>query len=145
MDVSNFHSFIKKSDAVYQHYCQDVIRDWGLNGTSFHVLMFLANHPEHNTARDLCRMRGLKTGIASVAIEQLIQAGLLERRTDGKDRRIQRLYVTGAASEVVELGRAVQQQFARLVTSALEEEELETFLRLTEKIAARIEDLERNM
>lgn len=53
-----------------------------------------ANNPEYNTARDLCRLRGIKSGIVSVAVENLIEAGYLTRRVDVADRRIQRLEVT---------------------------------------------------
>lgn len=145
MVPQNFFAFFKKSDAVYQRFCQSVIRDWGLNPTSFQVIMFLANNPQYNTARDLCRMRGIKTGIASVAIEQLIQMGYLERKTDATDRRIQRLYVTDSANELVRQGREVQEEYAQAVAGALDEGELETYLRLSEKIFDRIDELERNM
>lgn len=145
MVPQNFFAFFKKSDAVYQRFCQGVIRDWGLNPTSFQVIMFLANNPQYNTARDLCRMRGIKTGIASVAIEQLIQMGYLERKTDATDRRIQRLYVTDSTNELVRQGREVQEEYAQAVAGALDEGELETYLRLSEKIFNRIDELERNM
>lgn len=145
MDIQNFFTFFKKSDSVYQRYCQRVIQDWNLNATSFQVIMFLANNPQYNTARDLCRMRGIKTGIASVAIEQLIRMGYLERKTDCADRRIQRLYVTAAAQELVRRGREVQQEYAKMVSGALTEEELEIYFRLTDKIYKRIDELERNM
>lgn len=145
MVPQNFFAFFKKSDAVYQRFCQGVIRDWGLNPTSFQVIMFLANNPQYNTARDLCRMRGIKTGIASVAIEQLIQMGYLERKTDATDRRIQRLYVTDSTNELVRQGREVQEEYAQAVAGALDEGELETYLRLSEKIFDRIDELERNM
>lgn len=145
MDIQNFFALYKKSDMVYQRYCQSVLQGWDLNGTSFQVIMFLANNPEYNTARDLCRMRGIKTGIASVAIEQLIQMGYLERKTDCTDRRIQRLYVTAAADELVRRGREVQHEYAKLVSGALTQEEMEQYIRLSEKLHQRIDELERQM
>lgn len=145
MEIQQYLSFVKKSEAVYQKFCQGVIRDWDLNPTAFQVVMFVANNPQFNTARDLCRIRGIKTGIASVAIEQLIQTGLLERRTDLSDRRIQRLYVTPAAEKLVEQGRAVQKEFMDSVSSALSREEKEFYFRLNEKVMRRIEELEREL
>lgn len=145
MEFQNFFAFVKKSDTVYQRFCQNLIKEWDLNPTSFQVIMFLANNPKYNTARDVCRMRGIKTGIASVAVEQLIQMGYLERRTDPNDRRIQRLYVTDSAAELVERGREVQQEFAREVSCALTPEEFEQYMDLTEKIMLRIDDMEQNL
>ena len=145
MEFQNYLAFMKKSETVYQRFCQSVIRDWELNATSFQVIMFLANNPKYNTARDICRMRGIKTGIASIAVEQLIQMGYLERKTDPNDRRIQRLYVTENAAELVRQGREIQQEFAISITSALTREEMDVYFRLTEKIMARIDEMERNM
>lgn len=145
MEFQNYLAFLKKSEAVYQKFCQNVIRDWDLNATSFQVVMFLANHPQLNTARDVCRMRGIKTGIASVAVEQLIQMGYLQRKTDSNDRRIQRLYVTENAAGLVRQGREVQMEFAAAITDALSPEEMAEYFRLTEKMMTRIDEMERSM
>lgn len=145
MELQDFFTIFKKSDSAYQHYCQSVMQDWDVNATSFQIIMFLANNPQYNTARDLCRMRGIKTGIASVSIEQLIQRGYLERKTDSADRRIQRLFVTESAAGLVKRGREVQREFFSLVADCLTEKELETYLRLQEKIMTRVEQLEREL
>lgn len=145
MELQNYLAFLKKSETVYQKFCQNVVRQWNLNDTAFQVIMFLANNPRFNTARDLCRMRGIKTGIASVAVEQLIQTGYLERKTDPGDRRIQRLYVTDKASELVRQGREAQKEFAGAIASALTPEEMEAYYRLTDKMMAKIDEMERNM
>lgn len=96
---------------------QPVCKTYGLSPTAFDVMMFLANNPECNTARDICRIRGIKSGIASVTVEQLIGRGYLTRETDGKDRRMQRLYSTAEATPLVQAGQeasaALKKQFAR--------------------------------
>ena len=145
MQIQQYLALVKKSEAVYQKFCQSVIRDWNLNPTSFQAIMFFANNPKYNTARDLCHIRGIKTGIASVAIEQLIQDGYLERHTDSADRRIQRLYVTEKAADLVEQGRQVQQDFATTISGALTEEEMELYFKLNEKLIQRIDELERSL
>ncbi len=145
MAIRSFFSLMRKSNGVYEKYCQKVTRDWGLNATSFQVIMFFANNPEYNTARDLCQLRGMKTGIASVAIEQLTQAGLLERKTDPKDRRIQRLYLTEKAEPLVEQGRAIQERFFNQIKGGLTEEEFDTYLKLTLKLKNTIDEMDKSM
>lgn len=145
MAIRSFFSLMRKSNGVYEKYCQKVTRDWGLNATSFQVIMFFANNPEFNTARDLCQLRGMKTGIASVAIEQLTQAGLLERKTDPKDRRIQRLYLTEKAEPLVEQGRAIQERFFNQIKGGLTEEEFDTYLKLTLKLKNTIDEMDKSM
>lgn len=145
MDFQSFLALMKKSETVYQRFCQNVIRDWELNATSFQVVMFLANNPDYNTARDVSRMRGIKTGITSIAVEQLIQMGFLERRTDPNDRRIQRLFVTEQARDLVEQGRQAQREFAESIAEALTPQEREEYFRLTDKLMNRIDQMEQEL
>ena len=145
MAIRSFFSLMRKSNGVYEKYCQKVTRDWGLNATSFQVIMFFANNPEYNTARDLCQLRGMKTGIASVAIEPLTQGGRLERKTDPKDRRIQRLYQTEKAEPLGELGRAIQERFFNQIKGGLTEEEFDTYLKLTLKLKNTIDEMDKSM
>ncbi len=87
-------------------------------------MMFLANNPECNTARDICRIRGIKSGIASVTVEQLIGRGYLTRETDGKDRRMQRLYSTAEATPLVQAGQEAQRRFEEAIRQGLTDGEL---------------------
>lgn len=145
MDFQRYLAMMKKSETVYQRFCQGVIREFDLNTTSFQVIMFLANNPNYNTARDICQMRGIKTGIVSVAVEQLIQMGYLERKTDAHDRRIQRLFVTARADDLVRQGRQVQREFAQTIANGLTQSEREVYFHLTDKLMDKIEELERSM
>lgn len=143
MAVKSFFTLMRKSYAVYDKYCQKVTQDWGINSTSFQVLMFLANSPEANTARDVCIHRGLKTGIVSVSIEHLVEKGLVERRIDPQDRRIQRLYLTERAKDLVDSGNAIQLHFYNTLKAGLTEEEFNTYYELTKKIQDIIDDMDR--
>ena len=63
----------RKLGHVYEERLRPVCREYGLTRSGMDLLLFLANHPEHNTARDLCAVRGMKSGIASVAVEELLE------------------------------------------------------------------------
>lgn len=70
----------QKLGPAITRFCLPVCRKYHINQTCFDVLMFLANNgEEYNTARDLCAVRGIKPGLASVAVETLIQRGYLAR------------------------------------------------------------------
>ena len=114
--------FAAKGEAVYRAYCQPVCKTYGLSPTAFDVMMFLANNPECNTARDICRIRGIKSGIASVTVEQLIGRGYLTRETDGKDRR-----------------------FEEAIRQGLTDGELETYAALTQKLLEHIDRLSQEL
>lgn len=141
MPVGTFFALMRKSIAVYEKYCQEVIKQWDLNCTSFQVIMFFANNPELNTARDLCQHWGMKTGIASVAIDQLTQAGLLERLRDPDDRRLQRLYLTERAEPLAEQGRAVQERYFLRIKGDMTEEEFQNYISLIAKLNDNIDQM----
>lgn len=66
--------FLEAYHAALQPVCQAT----GLPPMAVDILMFFANNPESSTAGDLCRCRGLKSGIVSVHIDRLVNAGLLK-------------------------------------------------------------------
>ena len=106
----------KKAANLYGALCAPICKKYGVNQTGFDVPLFCANNPDHNTARDLCALRGFKSGIASVAVENLIRGGLLVRTEDPLDRRMQRVFTDTLRAGISEEDLAA---FTR-VTDALE-------------------------
>lgn len=145
MAIKSFFALMRRTNQVYEKFFEELTRRWELNATSFQVIMFFADNPEHNTARDLCRMRSMKTGIVSVAIEQLTSAGLLERKTDINDRRIQRLYLTEKAMPLVEEGRAKRVRFFERIKQGMTEEEFRIYFDLTMKLQSTVEEMAREV
>lgn len=78
----------RKLANIYAGLSTPICRKYGINQTCFDVLLFCANNPQNNTARDICAIRGIKSGIASVAVETLITGGYMQRENDSSDRRI---------------------------------------------------------
>ena len=141
MGIKRFFCLMRRASTVFDKYHESLIKKWRLNNTAYEVLMFFADNPENNTARDLCRMLSMKTGIVSVAIEQLSGAGLLERRTDPEDRRIQRLYLTEKAMPIAEEGREIRKQFLNRLKQAMSEEEFRTYYELSMKLRSTVDDM----
>lgn len=96
--------------------------------TAVDILMFLANNPGYDTAKDICTMRHLKPGIVSFHVEKLVQEGYLERQNVPGDRRKCRLVCTEKAASIIEKGRALQAKFMRQMTKGLEKEQLDTLV-----------------
>ena len=92
------------------------------------ILMFLANNPECSTAREICACLSMKPGIVSFHVENLVQAGYLEREAVAGDRRKHCLRCTDKAAPAIEQGRALQKAFLSRLTQGLNAEELKTCL-----------------
>ena len=86
-----------------------------------------------------------QSGIASVTVEQLIGRGYLTRETDGKDRRMQRLYSTAEATPLVQAGQEAQRRFEEAIRQGLTDGELETYAALTQKLLEHIDRLSQEL
>ncbi len=71
MTAIQFLSLGRRLANLYAALCAPICRQYGINQTGFDILLFCANNPEHNTARDLGTVRGIKRGIASIGVETL--------------------------------------------------------------------------
>ena len=81
---TGFCIFKQQMMKAYEAVCQPVCKRYQLNQTCLDVILFLANNPEYNTAKDLWEIRGIRSGNASVAIETLVRRGYLKREADAR-------------------------------------------------------------
>lgn len=135
----------KKLSNAYAALCEPICRQYGLNQTCFDVLMFCANNPAQNTARDICEVRGIKSGIASVAVETLTTGGLLERQPDPQDRRCHRLVPTEKAAPLIADGQQMQAYFAGTLRQGMTADELAALGSLFGKLEANLRALGREV
>ena len=101
----------KKIMHVYESFCTPLCKKYQLNQSDLDLILFIANNPMYNTAKDVCEIRGIKKGIVSVTTERLVQSGYLIRKNDIHDRRIQRLCLTEKCQPIIADGREMQTHF----------------------------------
>ena len=130
---------IHNSLELYESLCQPVCKSCGIPQTALDILLFLANNPEYYTARDICRVRGIKANLVSFHVEKLVQEGYLEREAIPGDRRQVRLLLTGKSQRVIEQGRSVQQRYREILVSDIAPSDLETCQRCMDTIRLNIE------
>ena len=135
IEVMNVFS---KMRSLYRKMCVQVCQRYGINQTNLDILLFLGQYPQYNTARDMCEIRGVKSGIVSVAVEQLIQKGYLERRPDERDHRIQRLFLTESGSQVVSDGKEACIRAKEKLCTGITKEEMEVLNGIIKKLAGNL-------
>lgn len=133
----------RKLSNIYNELCAPICREYGVNQTCFDILLFCANNPQNNTARDICSIRGIKSGIASVAVETLIKDGYMKRECDQNDRRIRRLVPTEKADPIISEGRILQIKFSEALRCGITPEELQSFERMINKLEKNIISIEK--
>ena len=114
---------------------QPVCEKYGLTKLEVDILAFLNNNPSMNTAKDIVEYRMLPKASVSVAVESLIQKGLLTRRQDHADRRRVHLALTGAGKELVPDLLAARQAFVDALFSDFKENEKSTYREMLSRMA----------
>ena len=111
----------------------------GLPMPAIDMLLFLANNPGHDTARDICKLRGFKPAIVSFHVDKMVEEGYLERRTDEHDRRKFCLAYTDKATDVIERGREIQLLFAKKMLDGISDEDAKTMKRCFDTFSKNLE------
>ena len=109
--------------------------------TAFDILMFLANNPDYNTARDIVEIRGLKANLVSINVEKLVREGFLERIPDAKDRRKIVLICTEKATPIIERGRQLQMDFFGSLFNGISEGSIRQFCDVLAKLRTNLDDI----
>ena len=106
----------------------------GLSMREMNVLLFLANNPQYDTARDVTEFRGLSKSQVSQAVELLVAEGLVSRTPDSSDRRVVHLSLTEEAGPLAREAQALQNSCAARLLSGFGPKESDQLLTFLERV-----------
>ncbi len=135
-------SFADKISRAYTRSCKALCHELDIPQTAFDILMFLANHPEYKSARDIVEVRRIKANLVSINVDRLVQEGLLVRCEVAHDRRKVELQLTEKAAPIVEKGRAVQKQFEDILLQGIDEPTLAAFHAMLTRMEQNIDQID---
>lgn len=141
MEKKKFFNFARDLIEAYSERCKPLCKEIQMPQTAFDILMFLANNPDCNTARDIVEIRGLKANLVSMNVEKLVREGFLERIPDTKDRRKIVLVCREKAKPVIEKGRQLQMDFFESLFGGIDEESRRQFYGVLEKLRTNLDHI----
>lgn len=141
MEASRILRFSRQFGRFYAACFVPLLERTGWNMAEVHVLLFLANHPGLDTARDIAALRGLAKSQVSQAVERLTDQGVLSRCPDEADRRIVHLTITRQGRLLAEEALAIQSDCGRALTEGLAPEETEHLRSILKKVMENVERL----
>lgn len=125
----------------YQHFGKFYTRQFaplsqetGLSFRELQVLLFLANNPGHDTARDITVLRGISKSQVSQAVDLLCAEGLLTRRADPADRRIIHLSITPDGQPIARSAQSVQDACSTQLLSGFTAQETADLLSMVNRV-----------
>ena len=123
--ITKFLRMQKQGIQAYNRRIEETAHRLGLAKPEADVLLFLANNPQYNTARDVVQYRGFSKTYVSRAVERLIARGFLRSEPHPTDGRVLLLHMTGDASQTVrQLQMAQMSFFDRLFVDITSEDRL---------------------
>lgn len=126
--------FFKQFQRFYEHRFSPMLERTGLTMREVHVLLFLVNNPDCDTARDVAEYRGLVKSQVSQAVDLLAARGFLRRVPDTADRRVVHLSITETGAPLAREAQAIQASCGRRLLAHFSPEEEAQFRRLLETV-----------
>ncbi len=128
MTISTLLAFTAKIEGAYEMMCHPILEEFGLSKTSFDILMFLSEHPDRFTAKEISTTKNIRANVISLHVDKLVHSGYLMRQSVDTDRRKVRLVCTEQAQPILDRGRALHQKFFPALIEGLSKEELACFM-----------------
>lgn len=130
---------IRQFQRYYDRQFEGLLAPTGISMREMHVVLFLANNPDCDTARDVAELRGLAKSQVSAAVDLLAERGFLCRRSDQTDRRVVHLALTDQGTALAGAGQRIQSACVDTLLSGLTQAEAEQFQTLLEKVLSSAE------
>lgn len=107
-------AYKNNTSRLYRQMLAPIVKEYELTQLEMDVLLFLANNPKFDTARDLVDIRHLSKSHVSTAVDSLVQRQFLERVQREGNKKLIHLVLLPAAAAPVRAGQAAQKEFFRL-------------------------------
>ena len=102
------------------------------------ILLFLANNPCFDTAKDIIEVRYLSKSQVSSSIKILEQCGYLKKEYLKCNRKTAHLKICEEAMDIIRDGQAAQEEFISIMLDGFSQEEIDSMKRQNDHILRNI-------
>jgi MarR family transcriptional regulator for hemolysin len=141
MTATRLLKFFKEFSRYHDRCIAPLAAAHDLSMREVHVLLFLANNPEYDTARSISEYRGLSKSQVSQAVDFLSEMDLLHRETDREDRRLIQLSLTPEGRAIAQQAQTLQLACTQELLVGMNEEQMAQMHQLWEIVLANGERL----
>ena len=133
--------FSQQFGKFYVREFTPLLKETGLSMREIHVLLFLANNPQFDTARDITEFRSISKSQVSQAVDYLAAEGILSRTPDPFDRRVVHLSITEYGQTYAERCQEIQIACGHRLLSGLSAEDKTQLYHLLDMVLTNSEHL----
>ncbi|HQO56733.1 MAG TPA: helix-turn-helix domain-containing protein [Clostridia bacterium] len=126
--------FVACSMKLYEKQMEPICREYGLTAMELNILLFLANNPEYDTAKEIVERRYLTKSHVSISIRSLEERHLLRKESRNGDHRTTHLVLQPESNEIISRGQSAQSAYLEMLMAGLSETEIRNFQMYLDKI-----------
>lgn len=119
-NVSKYASIINRFGQIY---FDKEINEFGISSGQQFFLLIIKDFPGISQY-NLAKVMGYDKGTTAKAVKKLEDRNYIIRETDTEDKRINRLYITNDASEVIKATMSAKEKWHQILTNGLDEHEI---------------------
>lgn len=124
----NYFDFLSSVLELYQRMLSPICDEFALSSMELTILMFLSNNPEYDTAAEIVRNRHLAKSHVSTSVRSLEEKGLVRKEQRNGNHRSHHLVLCEKSKDIIQKGKAVQDQFFRKLFRGISEEQKEEMI-----------------
>ena len=137
--------FFSSGSDIYDRLLMPVCEKHGLSYIEMTILLFLANNPALDTAKDIVEKRHIAKSHVSVSVKSLCEKGLIHGEYRDGNHKLIRLSILPTAKDMIHDGQEIQKEYVRILTQNLTVEEINTLKNCIKKIGLNILEKEKEM
>lgn len=119
----NSHSFF---DSVFEEF--------HIGRGQMHYFMYIVNHGNGLSQEEITHALEIDKATTARALKNLEDSGYIERRSDEKDKRIKRVFLTEKGANIKDEMKKTAEKWEEKVTNGIPKEKIEIFLEVLDKM-----------
>lgn len=108
----------------YAKLCDPQLRQFHLSPCEIDMLILLSNNPSIHNAKEIVLYLNVAKSLVARSVEALVKRGLLRVEIDAKDRRIQCLYLTKNADQIVDVILKHREDFTSAIFQGIDPKDI---------------------
>ncbi|MCR4725404.1 MAG: MarR family transcriptional regulator [Clostridia bacterium] len=137
--------FTASFSELYERRMAPVSSSFHLTAIELSILLFLANNPNYDTAKDIVDKRHLTKSHVSISLRDLEERGLIRKERRNGDNRKVHLVLLSSSDDIIREGQKAQSAFLSAVTTGLSASDMEQFQsyidRMNENVLASLREI----
>ena len=131
----DYFTHARTLELLYHKLQSPVLARYQMTQIELDVMLFLANHPGLDTAKDIVEIRRLTKSHVSAAVEGLVQRNYIQRLRRPDNKKLIHLVLLPDAAPAVQDGQAQQRAFFQTLKEGFTPEEVQVLNALLTRIS----------